>query len=184
MRDNLKARVAVVVVLMFMVAGAGPPLVLAQDQFFRQKGEWEPRREDGRKLDLLYKASRVYLFAGTSLDMVSTARALDHPTVARRTDGSVLGRYPAMETGWAGRFGRRNTTAIVAAHVGLNTGIDLLSRRIYRRGGRWRILAIALNVLKGTDNMVAGIQNIRYSRALDRQVVEATGYKGSIVWSR
>ena len=159
MRDNLKARVAVVV-LMFMVAGAGPPLVLAQDQFFRQEGRWEPKKEEGRKLDFLYKASRVYLFTGTSLDMVSTARALNHPTVARRTDGSVLGRYPAIETGWAGRFGRRNTFAVVGANVGLNAGIDLLSRRIYRRGGRWRILAITLNVLKGTGNMMAGIHNI------------------------
>ncbi len=180
---NPRVKVGAVFLLMLAMSASSPP-ANAQDQLFRNEdGRRESREKRADKLDFLYKASNVYLFAGTSLDMVTTVQGLNHPEMARRTDGSVLGRYPGVETGWAGCFGRRNTFAVVSANVALNVGINLLSRKIYRRGGHWRILAVALNVLKGTDNMAAGFHNMKYASALDERI-RATGYTGQIVWSR
>lgn len=184
MRNPL-VKVGVFLFLLLLATGASPPAD-AQVQPFRKGDEqffWGLKKKRADKLDFLYKASEVYLFTGTSLDMTSTVQGLNHPEVAHRTDGTVLGRYPSIETGWAGRFGRENTVAVVAANVALNAGITLLSRKLYRLGGRWRIPAITLNVLKGTDNMVAGIHNMGHTSVLDERIRGATGYGGPIVWS-
>lgn len=175
-------KATVCVVLLFVAMGlASSSPIHAQPQEDTPKS-LEPRRGAG-KIGFLYKASRVYLLAGTALDATSTARLMGHPTLARREDGTVLARYYGTETGWASHFGgRRNTGAAIAANVALNAGMELFSRKMYRRGGRWRILAIAVNVFKGTDSMVAGIRNIRHDP--DRQVREVMGYRGQIVWSR
>ncbi len=146
----------------------------------RASNRLEPKRETG-KIAFLYKASNLYLLGGTTVDMITTARLMNHPTMAYRADGSALGLYSGVETGWARCLGRKNTGATVMANVALNAGVGLLSRKLYRRGGHWRIVAIAVNVLKGTNSMVAGIHNIRYDR--DEYVRKATGYKGQVVWS-
>lgn len=150
-------------------------LALAQIQ-----DKWkEPRKES--KMDFLYKASNVYLAGGTALDSFSTARFMNYNAVARRSDGVVLGRFYGQETGWAACFGKRNAFAAVSANAALNVGVGWLSRRLYRRGGKWRVLAIGLNFVKGTDSLAAGYHNITFNR--DLAVQQATGYRGRIVWS-
>ena len=155
----------------------------AQIQDLRESRFPGPERK-ADKIDFLYKVSNAYFTGGTLLDMSTTYRVLRHPTIARRADNAVLAHYQGIETGWAGRFGRRNTAAAIGANVALNVGLSFLSRKLYRRGGRWRILAIGVNVLKGTDNIVAGIHNARYSAGVDGDVRMATGYSGPIYWSR
>jgi hypothetical protein len=72
----------------------------------------------------------------------------------------------------------------VTANILLNAGIAELSYRWYRRGGRWRIAAIALDGAKATDSLVAGIRNNQLNASLDKRVSNLTGYRGVIVWSR
>src|SRR5258708_28155643 len=62
-----------------------------------------PQRES-RKLDFLFKASNAYLLGGTAFDMATTAQGINHPTIASRTDGSVLTMYHGTEAGWATIF--------------------------------------------------------------------------------
>jgi hypothetical protein len=159
-------------------------LLKASGTFLPWEGKPLGSEKKADKIDFLYRASNAYLVGGTWLDMTTTYPVLHHPTVAYRADGSVLTRYYGIETGWAGCLGRRNTVAVIAANVALNAGLNLLSRRIYRRGGRWRVLAITVNVLKGTDNLMAGVHNIRYNAGVDGRVQLATGYMGQIRWSR
>lgn len=170
-------------------AGLGVLLVMAtsparaQIQQFQTRALQEPR-EGSRKLDILFRTSEWYLGFGTALDMISTVRVLNHPTVALGTDQSVIGRFSGVENGWAGSVvGRRNTAAVVSANVILNVSIGMLSRNLYRRGGHWRFLAIGLNVLKGTNNTMAGIGNLRFNAGIDGQLRAATGYRGQIAWS-
>lgn len=140
-------------------------------------------RKKADKIDFVYKASEVYIGGATWFDMFTTVRGMDHPTVAMRADGSVLMRYHGVEVGWAKIVGDRNTGAVVAANVALNAGLALLSRRLYQRGGRWRYAAIAVNVLKGTDNALAAYGNIRYGGSIDERIRAVTGYTGPIHWS-
>jgi hypothetical protein len=168
---------------MLAVAGCTSSLTYAQMiEPFREEKPKESKKEAG-KIGFLYKASSVYLSGATLLDMSSTARVLNHPTVASTAEGSVLARYQGEEVGWAGFLGKRNTGAAVGANVLLNVGIDLLGRSLYRRGGHWRILAVAVNVLKGTDNLLAGIHNVRFNADTDGRIRLATGYTGRISWS-
>ncbi|HVN26466.1 MAG TPA: hypothetical protein VMT99_02325 [Candidatus Paceibacterota bacterium] len=106
------------------------------------------KQKADKRIDFAFKASRWYLRGATGLDMSTTYIGLD--------------RSHGVETGWAKCFGNRNTSAVIAANAGLNAGIDWLDRRLYQRGGRWRILATSLNVLKGTGNALDGVNNIRY----------------------
>ena len=137
-----------------------------------------------RKIDFLYYASEAYLAAGTGFDMMTTAHNLGHPTTAYSASGSFLTHYYVQETGWASVVGPRNTSGVILANVALNLGIDLLDRKLYRRGGKWKTAAVSLNVLKGTGNIICGINNIRTSDGIDKVVQMQTGYKGVIVWSR
>jgi len=141
----------------------------------------ESHEKKADKVKFLYRTSNLYFLSGTVLDMTSTAHVLNHPTMAQRGDGSILMHYHGIETGWAGYFGNRSTFAAVSANVGLNAGLSFLGEKVYRRGGKWRYVAIALNVLKGTDNLVAGVHNIQYNA--NQHVRMATGYSGPIVWS-
>ncbi len=156
-------------------------LAFAQEMVLFRKEAPKPKK-GADTIGFLYKASSAYLVGATVLDMSTTVRTLDHPTVAARSDGSTLARYYGEETGWAGCFGKRNTGAVVVANVALNAGINLLSRKLYNRGGHWRILAVAVNVLKGTDNVIAGVHNVHYDASVDGQVKLATGYTGQIFW--
>ncbi len=156
----------------------------AQVQDFRQRTP-EETKKGSRKLDTFYRISRLYLGVGTGLDGFSTARVLNHPTVAYRTDKTVLGHFYGVEVGWAGSVvGKRNTDAVVAANVLLNVGIERLSRTLYRRGGRWRFLAIGLVLWKATDSTVAGAGNLKFDAGIDARLRMATGYTGKIIWSR
>ena len=137
-----------------------------------------------KKPGFVFRASEIYLAGGTAFDMTTTVRGLGHPTTALRSDGSFLTHYYTVETGWAGCLGRRDSFTAVAANVALNVAVDRFSRRIYARGGRWRALAIGVNVLKGTLNTVAASNNVRTNERIDNQVRLATGYQGQIVWSR
>lgn len=137
--------------------------------------------EKPHKLDLLFKVSNAYLSGGTMLDTMSTIRLMDWNAVAHGTNGTVLGRYYGEEAGWASFLGKRNTGAVVAANVLLNAGVSMLDRKLYRRGGHWRYLAITLNLLKGTDSVVAGVHNITFNP--DQAVQRATGYSGTVLWS-
>ena len=138
-----------------------------------------------QKIDLLFRASEGYLAAGTTFDMMTTANNLGHPTTASSSGGVFLTHYYAEENGWAGPIvGQRNTTGVVLANVGLNLGIDLLDRRLFKRGGKWRVAAISLNMLKGTASMFCGMNNIRTNEGVNKVVQMQTGYKGIVVWSR
>jgi hypothetical protein len=43
---------------------------------------------------------------------------------------------------------------------------------------------VGLNVLKGTGNFAAGINNMRTLNGIDKVVQMQTGYRGAVVWSR
>lgn len=176
-------KVLAVVTLMTMGGLLSSPLLVkAQDLSFVHVRSGKPK-EKADKIATLYKVSRFYLAGATAFDMWSTAKVIGHPTVARRPDGDLLAYYHGQEVGWAGFLGRRDTRAAIAANVVLNVGLTLLSRKLYQKGGRWRVLAIVVNVAKGTDNVVAGVGNVRYGRTVDGRVSAATGYGGPIVWS-
>ena len=173
------------ITLLFLIAvSASSSRALAQTQPAPPDDAPRKLNEGRRKIDFLYLASETYLAAGTTLDMKSTVDGLDHPTTAYRANRTFLTHYYATESGWAKFLGKRNATGIVVANVLLNTGFDLVDRRLYRRGGRWRIAAVALNVLKGTENMADGFQNIRLNGSVDERVRLETGYTGRIIWSR
>lgn len=148
----------------------------------------DPPRElvlkKNQKIDFLYHASEAYLTAGTGFDMMTTANGLGHPTTASSTSGVFLTHYYAEETGWARIAGPRDTSGVILANVALNLGIDLLDRKLYKRGGKWRAVATSLNVLKGTSNVVAAVNNIRTNEGIDKVVQMQTGYTGRIVWSK
>jgi hypothetical protein len=116
--------------------------------------------------------------------MTTTVRSLDHPTTALRSDGTFLTHYYVKEDGWAGIFGRRDAATAVVANVLLNAGIDHFSRKLYSRGGRWRVLAYGMVLGKGTINAIAAGSNLRNDEGINKQVSLATGYKGQILWSK
>lgn len=136
------------------------------------------------KLSFAFKASECYLAVGTVFDMSTTVRSMNHPTTALRNDGTFLTHYYVKEIGWAGIFGRRDVVTAVSANVLLNAGMDRLSRTFYSRGGRWKALAFAVVLSKGTLNALAAGGNIRSYERIDQQVRLATGYRGLILWSR
>ncbi len=169
--------------MLLMVGMFALSIAHTQAQQFQQGVLRKPKEESG-KLDRLYKVSEWTLGVGTTLDGLSTARALDHPTVALRTDGTVLARFYSVEEGWAGPVvGRRNTNAVVLANVLLNVGVRQLSRNLYRRGGKWRLLAIGLNVWKATDSTTAAVGNFRFCAGINDRLRVTTGYQGKIIWS-
>ena len=151
--------------------------------FMRGRAEIPKAEQVPKKTSFAFKASELFLASGTAFDMTTTVRSLDHPTTAYRSDGSFLAHYDVIETGWAGFLGNRDPFTVVTANVILNAGVDRFSRRLYARGGRWRVLAIGVPLLKGTLNSIAAGNNIRFDRRIDGQVRLATGYKGQIVWS-
>lgn len=175
-----------VLAVLATVGGLGCPVLAgAQSQYQQLVNAPVPAKskEKGDKLALLNKISRFYLAGATAFDMQSTAQILDHPTVARTEAGKLLAYYHGQEVGWAGSFGRRNMFAVTAANVALNAGLTLASQKLYHKGGRWRVLAIVVTAAKATDNLVAGIENTRYSGTIDGQIRATTGYSGPIIWS-
>ena len=108
----------------------------------------KPVEQKSDAIAFAYKASRWYLRGATFVDMSTTYIGIDHSR--------------GVETGWAKCFGNRNTSAIVAGNAVLNAGVEFVSRKIYQRGGRWRVLATGLLVFKGTSNAIDGVRNTAY----------------------
>jgi hypothetical protein len=116
------------------------------------------------------------------MDAYTTSRGLQLPTMAYRSNGTFLMRYAVTENGWAKCLGDRDAFAASGANVFLNLGVAEVSRRWYRRGGRWRIAAVALEGAKATDSLIAGVRNERISANVDSRVRTLTGYRGVVVW--
>jgi hypothetical protein len=137
-----------------------------------------------KKPSFVFRASEFYLAGATAFDMTTTVdgSGLGHPTTAYRSDGSFLTHYYVVEKGWAGFLGRRDPWTAVGANVIKNAVIDRYTNKLYALGGRWRPVAIGVNVLTGTLNALAAGSNIRSGERIDQQVRLATGYKGKIVW--
>jgi hypothetical protein len=173
------------ITLLLLIASSlmNPTRAIAQIELTLPEAPLVVHVEKVRKTDFLYLGSQAFLGAGTMMDMKSTVDGLNHPTVASRQNGMFLTNYYARETGWAGVFGQKNTNGVVAANVLLSTGFDLLDRRLYRRGGKWRIVAITLNFAKGLDNGMSAFHNIGVNKDIDKHVRLQTGYNGRIIWS-
>ena len=135
------------------------------------------------KTSFAFRASELYLAGGTAFDMTTTIQGLSHPTTAYRSNDTFLTHYYVVESGWAGCFGKRDIVTAVTANVMLNVGVDWLSRRLYARGGHWRVLAFGALLTKGTFSMIAAGSNIQNNERIDRNVRLATGYRGTILWS-
>ena len=107
------------------------------------------RRGDGN-VDQAYKASRWFLRGATALDLTST----------------VIGMESShdSEVGWARCFGRHNAAAVTLANGIVDFGVELASQRMYRMGGRWRFVAIAMNAARATGIASDGIHNIVFIR--------------------
>ena len=136
---------ALAIALLVLGGLVASPTSFAQTQF---KGDDFVRSEKKvDKIDFLYKASRWTLLAGTGVDGITTGIGLSKGY---------------SEVGWAGRFGKHDTFTAVGGNALLNFGVGFASRRLHDRGGRWRIVAAGLDLLKGGDSAVAGFRNIRY----------------------
>lgn len=174
---------ACVVLLVLCAMGISPSVAQAQTQLLQGTLIRKQKGESGN-LDFLFKVSEWTLREGTALDAIGTRVVIDHPTVARRTDGSVLGYFYGKEEGWAGPIvGRRDASGAIAANILLNIGVDLLSQKLYRRGGRLRFLALGLRLWKSTDSTMAGVHNLRFNAGINDRLRVATGYRGRIIWS-
>ena len=185
MRASKKSTKVVVTILMLMMGLVSSSSFAQIHNLQAGKLEDEPMKQrDDKIYSSLFRASNIYLAGATVVDMTTTARVMSHPTMAYQTNGTLLGGpYRGVEAGWASFLGTRNTGAAVAANGLLNAGVTLLSQRIYRKGGRWRALAIGINVAKATGNLVAGVHNMQVGSTFDRRVRAKTGYQGRIVWS-
>jgi hypothetical protein len=135
-----------------------------------------------RRIDFTHLALDGYFAGGTWMDAYTTSRGLQLPTMAYRSNGTFLMRYAVTENGWAKCLGDRDAFAASGANVFLNLGVAEVSRRWYRRGGRWRIAAVALEGAKATDSLIAGVRNERISANVDSRVRTLTGYRGVVVW--
>lgn len=169
------------VVTMLFLMGLIPSTAHAQFEHFLVP--FKEQKQPG-KLGMLYKASEWYLREGTALDAIGTHLVVDHPTVALAADGSVVGRFYGTETGWAGCIvGRRNANGAIAANVLLNFGVSYVSRDLFRRGGKWRYLAVGLNMWRATDSTMAGVDNFRLDAGINDRLRMEAGYNGKIIWS-
>jgi hypothetical protein len=166
----------------FLLMCAAAPRAFAQTRFLPLPDSPKPPVRRSRLDGILYLASEGYLVGGTWLDASTTVKGLEHPTMAYRGNGSFLMRYVVTENGWARCMGNRDAFGVTAANVALNLGVWEASRRLFRRGGRWRILAIGLVVAKATASTWAGVHNIGLEAGINQKVRKATGYRGAIVW--
>jgi hypothetical protein len=132
----------------------------------------------------LYDFSRMYEAVAITVDSKSTFAALDHPTVALGTGGTVLGRYHVSEVGPAGYFSKSNPLVAVGVGIALDFALDRVTRRMKRHGGHWQTAATWLNAAQATDNLACGVYNFIALGRIDGQVRQATGYNGPISWPR
>jgi len=71
-----------------------------------------------------------------------------------------MGIHHDSEVGWAKCFGEHNIAGVVIANGAVNFGVDWLGGRIYRKGGRWRYVAVALTAGRAVEVAGAGFHNI------------------------
>jgi len=109
-------------------------------------------------IDRWYVASLPILSGATALDAFTTAHNLDHPTVASRADGSLLATYRCTEDGASRYFGGTGPVSASAENSLFNFGVTLLSRRLARRGGWWKVAAVTLNLAKAGANVNVTVQ--------------------------
>lgn len=169
-------------VVMLVVAGAGLPLAAA-DKRVPQENTAETKKDVPPGVRKVFVLSEYCFLGATVLDMTSTVHALDHPTKAYDSGGTLLAVYKPREVGWSGFLGS-NPFVTVGANLALNAGVNILSRRLYQRGGKARWIAVGLVGAKTYLNLSAGIQNVDHGKVVDREVHSMTGYNGPIIWSR
>ena len=150
-----------------------------------QQAELEkaPEKKKGA-IDHWYVASLPILSGATALDAFTTAHNLDHPTVASRVDGTFLANCHFREDGVSRLFGGTGAFSAPAENTLFNFGVTLLSRRLARRGGWWKVAAVTLNLAKAGANVEGGVHNMIAASRVDQQVRLETSYRGVIVWSR
>ncbi len=175
-------------VLLMMGATTSSSLALSQTLLFSTSEDEPPKAPEPAKripkISFAFRASEFFLVGGTAFDMTTTARGLDHPTTALRSDKTFLAHYYVTENGWAGMFGKRDVFTAVVANTLLNAEIDRFSRKLYSRGGRWRALAYGTVLARGTISAIAAGENTRMDERINQTVRTATGYKGQIIWSK
>ena len=169
--------------LLVVTGFAAPTRATAQLQPYPDAPMIQQPRKKPDKIERLQRIAEYSLAGATVADVWTTAHGMDLPTSAyAMPSGTFLAHYYVKETGWTKCFGDRNTFAATAANSALNTGVDLLGRRLEKRGGRWRIAGIALVAGKAAFNATAAVHNIRVQAGIDQQVRSATGYNGLIAW--
>jgi len=128
----------------------------------RKEGQAASEKKKPTKVDFLYLMSQGTFAGATWFDGWTTERGLR--------------RYPTVtEGGWARCFGNRNAFAVTAANVALNLGVEDFSRRLYRRGGRWRFVAIGVVVAKTASGAIAGADNFRLEERMDDRMHQLAG---------
>jgi hypothetical protein len=138
------------------------------------------KMDDGPKTRFLFVTSQAVRFAGTGLDVLTTAQGLNGPTMAYRKDGTYLGHWPRVETGPWRIFGDRNITGIAVASYVQDGLTGFAARKLYADGHkRW---AFALNLGFIACRFDAVRHNMGVNAGMDARVRRATGYTGVIVW--
>ena len=166
-----------------VVVGTGLPLAAQQDKRVPQDDDKPVEAKKGVPAGIrkVSEISEIAFLGATVLDMTTTVHAFGHPTHAYSTSGELLAIYKPREVGWSGFLGS-NPFVTVGANLALNAGVNILSRRLYQRGGKSRWIAAGLVEAKTYMNLSAGIQNLHRGAAVDREVHLMTGYSGPIVW--
>ena len=166
------------------VAGiAAPTRAIGQLQPYPDAPTIQQPRKKPDKIERLQRIADWSLTGATVADVWTTAHGMDLPTSAYAVpSGTFLAHYYVREAGWTKCFGDRNTLAATTANAALNVGVDLLGKRLEKRGGRWRFAGIALVAGKAALNATAAVHNIRVQAGINQQVRSATGYNGPIAW--
>lgn len=112
----------------------------------------------------LYHAAQNFLLHAAVFDMEMTDEGLHHPTLlhltivngglTRTVNFDFTSRF--REGGWARFMGARNAGGVIAANVAADVVMALVSRRLARRGPRWRMLATFALAAQGIVHISAG----------------------------
>jgi len=144
-----------------------------------------PRHIESNREKWAYRSS-VWALAATSVfDDVETYRNITHPlhvsytvcycSLATLTPAECAAlpwgqsfnyeviTVPAhyfSEGGWPKIFGARNVPAILIAGPALDVVIWRIDRALYRKGGKWRVIAIGINAWKAGGHIEGAMSNI------------------------
>jgi hypothetical protein len=164
------------------VASANSPRALAQTPDLPDAPSVKLKIEKSRKRDIPYLASEAFFTGGTMADMYTTAEGLNHPTIAYRSDGTLLAYYHDSEAMFPGSMWSGNASAVVTVDSLLNAGFEQVDRWVYRGGHRR--MAILLNLLNGAGHVGFAIHNMQVNGSADERVASATHYHGLIYWGQ